>query len=127
MDENNSNSKKALTTTTLSEFERLGDEFVENLEGVFEEYPQVGKTLVSFWRLFSIVVRAFGETLPNELEAIKLDLRASIDEVVEDYTEFEASELKRRVEQVFEKQDKLIERHAEMLQNIQDLMRREDE
>ncbi len=123
MSENNTDSGKALIKPTLGDLERRGEEFVENVEEVFEEYPSVGKTFASFYRLLTVTTNLLAQEQVKEREAIRSELRACIDEVAQDYAEFEASELKRRFDQVFEKQNTMIERHSEMLQELQNRLK----
>jgi len=83
----------------------------------------VGKTFASFYRLLTVTTNLLAQEQVKEREAIRSELRACIDEVAQDYAEFEASELKRRFDQVFEKQNTMIERHSEMLQELQNRLK----
>ena len=123
MSENNTDSENALSKPTISDLEREGEKFLDNLEVVFEKYPPVGNTFASFYRLLNVTANLLGQELLKEREAIRSELRACVDEVAQDYAEFEASELKRRFDQVFEKQNKVIERHSEMLQELQNRLK----
>lgn len=61
------------------------------------------------------------ERMRKDLEAV---LRACVEEVAQEYAEFETSELKRRFDQIFEKQNERFERQAEALDSIQNQIRK---
>lgn len=93
-------------------------ELEKNIEKVANQDNLVGETLRELLLEIDIVDQIheqfneqFKQSVKKSIEDTRIDLRACIDEVVEDHVEFEAVELKRHV-------DKVLDRFAHQIDNL---------
>ena len=108
----------------MSRLKDLGPEELEEttthvVTSIASKDPMVGVAFVLFLKIINYVTKEINQNAQKRQEDLKSELRDCIDEVARDYAEFETSELKRRVDQVFEQHNEKFDRYAEILESIQ--------
>ena len=90
----------------------------KNIKTISKQDNLLGETLRALLQEIDIVDQIhenlneqFKRSVRKSIEDTRIDLRACIDDAVEEYVEFEAEELKRRV-------DNILDRHAKQIDNL---------
>ena len=99
----------------ISDIHEKMENYSEKLLELAKKDPHVAQAINLALGIAMQSLYASIQILAKSQEDLSSDLRACIDEVAQDYAEYESSQLKRRVDQTIEQQNKRIERQAEAL------------
>lgn len=120
MSGNNPNPQETFGRLENIDSSELRDELVSYIAYISTKDQVVATTFVLILKLLSDAITGVYQGRQENLIA---DLRACVDEAAKDYAEYETTELKRRIDQVFIRYDRRMDRHDEALKNIQEIIR----
>ena len=109
MDKKNPVVKKDSSELKVEDFAMHWDEYQKTWNELLEDNFLVAKALHQSEEVTFFLVRYLMEENERREETLRVELRECIDEVAQDLVEFEAEELKRRFDRVFDRHSKQIE------------------